>query len=100
MVTNTSPAAEKKFLTFLIDYVVSTNADMLQTNLQHVSKHMLDKMDPLDDLNLHRKQYGNLKDACLTSNIIMSVFKLDGSCFKFRKWPEIVAANEAGNLEP
>ena len=61
---------------------------------------MLDKMDPLDPINLHRKQYGNLKDACVSSAIVMSVFKLDGTCFKFKKWEEIEAANAAGNVEP
>ena len=78
-----TPAQEKKFLTFLINYVVDTSPTMLQTNLQHLSKHMLDNMDPLDALNLHRKQYGNLKECVLASPIIMSVFKLDGTCFKF-----------------
>ena len=79
-----SPNDEKKFLTFLINYVVDTSPGDLQTNLMHLSKHMLDKMDALDPINLHRKQYGNLKDACLGSpNVVMKVFVLDGSCFKF-----------------
>ena len=99
MVSNISPASEKKYLTFLIDYVVNTSPDKLQCNLQHLSTHMLDNMDALDSLNLHRKQYGNLKDSVLKSNIVMSVFKLDGTCFKFRKWNEVVAANNAGNME-
>mmetsp|Transcript_43238 Transcript_43238/g.57215 ORF Transcript_43238/g.57215 Transcript_43238/m.57215 type:complete len:84 (+) Transcript_43238:38-289(+) len=83
MVQNITPAQEKKFLTFLVDYVVRTSPDMLQTNLQHLSKYMLESMPPLDPINLHRKQYGNLKDACVSSPIVMSVFKLDGTCFKF-----------------
>ena len=93
MVSNVSPNDEKKFLTFLINYVVDTSPGDLQTNLQHLSKHMLDNMEPLHPINLHRKQYGNLKDAVLQSpNIVMKVFKLDGTCFKFQKWPAIVAA--------
>ena len=99
MVTNITPAQEKRYLSFLIDYVVSTNPNMLQCNLQHLSKHMLDKMDALDPINLHRKQYGNLKDSCVSSAIVMSVFKLDGTCFKFRDWEEVVAANAAGKIE-
>ena len=91
---------EKKFLTFLINYVVDTSPGDLQTNLMHLSKHMLDNMDAHCSENLYRKQYGNLKDCVLQGPAIMSVFKLDGTCFKFQEWENIVAANEAGKLEP
>ena len=93
------PDAEKKYLSFLIDYVVSTNPDYLQCNLQHLSRHMLDNMDGQDPSNLHRKQFGNLKESCTSSAVVMSVFKLDGTCFKFRPWEEVTAAYEAGNIE-
>ena len=66
----------------------------------HLSKHMVDNMDAKCNENLYRKQYGNLKDCVLSSPAVMSVFKLDATCFKFQKWPLIEAANAAGKLEP
>lgn len=76
---------ELEFITLLVDYVVTTNPGDLQTNLDKISKHMLDNMDPLDSRNIYRKAYGNLK-ACVTDGkAIMAVFQLDGTCFKFQK---------------
>ena len=60
---------------------------------------MLDDMPPKCEENLYRKQYGNLKDCVLAGHAIMSVFKLDGTCFKFQKWEQVQAANSAGYLE-
>ena len=83
-------SGEKKFITFLINYVVDTSPGDLQTNLMNLSKHMLDSMDPKCEENLYRKQYGNLKDCCLAGRGIMSVFQLSGTAFKFSKWEKIV----------
>ena len=77
------PSNEKKFLTFLINWVVDTSPGDLQTNLVHLSKHMTDNMLPKCEENLYRKQYGNLKECVLAGRTIMSVFVLDGTCFKF-----------------
>lgn len=44
---------------------MTINPGDLLTNLEVISKHMLDKMDPLDSLNIYRKAYGNLKE-CIT----------------------------------
>lgn len=59
---------------------------------------MLDNMPPKCEENLYRKQYGNLKDCVLQGKGIMSVFKLDGTCFKFRKHAEVLQAYEKGIL--
>ena len=66
----------------------------------HLSKHMTDNLPPKCEENLYRKQYGNLKECVLAGRTIMTVFKLDGTCFKFQKWEQIVAVNNAGNMEP
>ena len=98
MVESSASSSEKKFLTFLINYIVETNAGDLQTNLMHLSKHMTDNMPPKCEENLYRKQYGNLKECVLAGKTIMTVFKLDGTCFKFHK-PDIVeAVYNAGNM--
>ena len=55
------PEVEKKFLTFLINYIVESNPDMMSTNLTHLTKHMTDNMDSNSEENKHRKQFGNLK---------------------------------------
>ena len=95
-----APAVEKAFLTFLITFVVDSEAGALQTNLTHLTKHMTENMDSQSAENLYRKQFGNLKECVLAGPTIMSVFKLDGSAFKFQTWDNIVAVNAAGNLEP
>ena len=90
---------ELKFVTYLVNYVVTTNPGDLQTNLEHLSKHMLDKLEPLSEYNLYRKQYGNLKECITKGKAIMAVFQLDGTCFKFLK-PKLVAdAHEKGLME-
>ena len=61
---------------------------------------MTDNMENQCTENLYRKQYGNLKECVLAGSAIMSVFQLDGTCFKFQKWENIEAANAAGKLEP
>ena len=80
---NSASSGEKKFLTFLINYVVDTNPGDVQTNLTHLSKHMLDNMPAHCEENLYRKQYGNLKECVLAGSTIMSVFELTGTCFRF-----------------
>ena len=77
-------SSEKKFITFLVNHLVTVSPGDLQTNLEHISKYMLDKLPPKCEENLYRKQYGNLKDCMLAGkNGIMKVFMLDGTCFKF-----------------
>lgn len=74
---------ELKFITFLTNFIVDTNPGDLYTNLEPISKHMLDNMDPLDELNKYRKAYGNLKECISKGKAISTVFLLDGTCFKF-----------------
>lgn len=82
----TTPShGERAFVTFLVAFVVTTNPGDLQTNLEKISKYMLESMDPLAPENLYRKQYGNLKECVLKGKAIMAVFQLDGTCFKFQK---------------
>ena len=75
-------SGDRQFIEFLISYIVETNPGDLTTNIAKVSQDIQAKYDPKHDLNLYRKQYGNLKD-CLNTAAIKSVFKLDGTCFKF-----------------
>ena len=88
---------ELKFSTFLTNFVVDNNPGDLLTNLEVISKHMLDKMDPLDELNKYRKAYGNLKECITKGQAISAVFQLDGTCFKFQK-PNVVEAAHANGL--
>ena len=93
------PPNEKKFLTFLINYVVRTNPGDLYTNLTHVTKHMTDDLDPKCEENLHRKKYGNLKECVLASKTIMTVFNLDSTCFRLNKPDVVEKVYQAGNME-
>jgi len=92
-------SSERQFITFLVNYIVDTDPGDLQTNLQKLSKYMLDDLPPKCDANLYRKQYGNLKDCVLQGKGIMKVFNLDGTCFKFKKHEEVEAAYAGGLLE-
>ena len=58
---------EKQFIEFLVSYIVDTNPGDLLTNLDKISKHMVDAIPPKHELNLYRKQYGNLKDCIMQS---------------------------------
>jgi len=74
---------ELAFISFLVTYIVDTNPGDLFTNLEYLSKYMLDRMDPLNPLNIYRKAYGNLKECITKGKAISAVFQLDGTCFKF-----------------
>lgn len=92
-------SGEKKFLTFLINYVVRTNSGELQTNLTHLTKHMTDDLEPKCEENLYRKQYGNLKECVLAGKAIMKVFTLDGTAFRMNKPAVVEQVYKAGNME-
>ena len=81
---------EKEFIEFLVQYIVDTNPGDLQTNLQTLSQYMLDKLPPKCEVNLYRKQYGNLKDCVLQGKGIMKVFALEGTAFRFKKHAEVL----------
>ena len=76
---------EKAFIGFLVNYVWENKPKDLFTNLDKISKHMLDNMEPLCNENLYRKQYGNLKECVKDGKNIMKVFKLDGTSFRMQK---------------
>ena len=90
-------SGEKQFIEFLIGYIVETNPGDLHTNIAKVSQHIQSKYDPKHDLNLFRKQYGNLKD-CVKQAAIARVFQIDGTSFKFVHPNSVAAANDAGVL--
>ena len=92
-------SSEKKFITFLVNYTIDNKPADLFTNLMHVQKHMTDNMANDCEENLYRKQYGNLKQCVLDGKTIMTVFKLDGTCFKLQDLDTIKAVYEAGNME-
>ena len=74
---------EKKFIEFLVDYIVKTNPGDLTTNLAKVSKDIQNDYGPNDDLNLYRKQFGNIND-CINRKPTGMVFTMEGTCFKFK----------------
>jgi len=51
---------------------------------------MTDSMPPKCEENLYRKQYGNLKECVTKGKGIMTVFQLDGTCFKFQKHHKVI----------
>ena len=67
------PSPERAFIAFLIEYIVDTNPGDLITNVAKITQHLQDNFDPKHELNLHRKQYGNLKD-CVKSEATKMVF--------------------------
>mmetsp|Transcript_25411 Transcript_25411/g.28220 ORF Transcript_25411/g.28220 Transcript_25411/m.28220 type:complete len:170 (+) Transcript_25411:6-515(+) len=87
---------EKRFIGFLLKFICSTQPKNLHTNLDKISKYMLDKMEALCNENLYRKQYGNLKECVLAGEGILAVFKLDGTCFKLKKRDQLGACYEGG----
>jgi hypothetical protein len=90
---------ERAFITFLVNFVVTTSPGDLLTNLEKISKYMLESMDALAPENLYRKQYGNLKECVTKGKAIMAVFQLDGTCFKFQKPQQVEAAHNDGLME-
>ena len=54
---------EKQFLEFMIDFIVEKNPGDLTTNLHKVTTHLQDNFGATHELNLYRKQFGNLKDC-------------------------------------
>ena len=90
-------SGEKQFIEYLIGYIVKTNAGDLTTNIAKVSQDIQSNYDAKHDLNLFRKQYGNLKD-CVKKEAISRVFMIDGTAFKFVHPNKVEAANNAGVL--
>ena len=69
----------------------------MTTNLAKVSKDIQNDYGPKDDLNLYRKQFGNLND-CVNRKPTGMVFKMEGTCFKFQHHTKVEAAYQAGVL--
>ena len=90
-------SGEKQFIEFLIDFIVETNPGDLQTNLNKVSQHIQEKFDPKHDLNLYRKQFGNLKD-CVKVEGTKRVFSIEGTAFRFVHHTKVEEAYQAGIL--
>ena len=86
-------SGEKNFITFLVDYIVTTNPGDLITNIAKVSTHIQSEYDAQHDLNLFRKQFGNLKD-CVKQPAIAVVFCLDGTSFKFVHPSKVAKAHQ------
>ena len=91
-------SSEKSFIEFLVDYLVTSNPGDLLTNLAQLTTHMQSALPPKSEANLYRKQYGNLKDCITQGKGIKKVFVLDGTCFRFRRHPEVVDAGDKGIL--
>ena len=90
-------SSEKNFIEFLIDYIVETNPGDLQTNLNKISQHIQDKYDPKHELNLYRKQFGNIND-CVKKDGAKRVFQIEGTSFKFLHHTKVEEAHQAGIL--
>ena len=96
--TISAGSGEKKFATFLINYIVETNPGDLQTNLAKLVKHMTENLPPKSEENLYRKQYGNLEQCVKDGQALRAVFRIDGSTFKFHEPEAVEAAIQAGAL--
>ena len=92
-------SSEKEFIEYLIGFIVKTNPGDLNTNLEQVTKDLQDNYDPKHNLNLHRKQYGNLK-SCVQLEATKMVFEIFGSAFRFLHPNKVVEANQRGLLTP
>src|SRR5210317_1734613 len=95
--TVTATDSEKQFIEFLIGYIVQTDPGDLLTNISKVSTHIQKEYDPKHELNLFRKQFGNLKD-CVKQPAIQAVFCLEGTSFRFVHPTKVQAAKDAGIL--
>jgi hypothetical protein len=62
-------SSEKYFIEFLTLYIVQTSPGDLQGNLNKVADHLQKSFDPKHDLNLHRKQFGSIKNVILENNV-------------------------------
>ena len=91
-------SSEKLFIEFLVNFIVDTNPGDLLTNLEKISKYLVDEMPPKHEVNLYRKQYGNLKDCIMQSALVKQVFVLDGTCFKFRSHKDVLGCIALGIL--
>lgn len=60
---------------------------------------MQENYDPKHELNLHRKQYGNLK-RCVQLPATKAVLEIHGHAFRFLPEIKITEANEKGFLTP
>ena len=90
-------SSEKQFIEFLVDFIVTTNPGDLITNQSNITDHLQKNYEKKHELNLHRKQYGNIKD-CIKQDGIKMVFKLDGLAFKFLHHTKVEQAYQAGVL--
>ena len=90
-----TPADEKAFIEFLINYIVDKEPNYMRTDLAKVTKHLQNDFKATDPLNLYRKQFGNLKD-CVQKAGIKQVLELEGTNFKFLETAKVEAAFNAG----
>lgn len=72
---------EKEFSSFILRLVCEKGGTRMQIPILDITKEM-QKLDPLDKINLHRKQYGNTEGAL--KNIAKPFFYLDNTVLKFK----------------
>ena len=83
----------------MIAFIVKKNPEDLITTLEDVTKDLQENYDPKHELNLHRKQYGNLK-RCVQLPATKAVLEIHGHAFRFLPEIKVAEANEKGFLTP
>jgi hypothetical protein len=88
------PPIEVKMNSYIVELIIRKgDANRMLIMISDVTKSLQEELDSKDDLNLHRKAYGNLK-ACLEA-FKHPVFYIDGSLVvKLKKYEEIMAIKD------
>lgn len=72
---------EKDFTSFILRLICEKGGTRMQLTILDITKQM-QNLDPLDKINIHRKQYGNTEGAL--KDIKKPVFILDNSVVKLK----------------
>jgi hypothetical protein len=88
-----SVSSEKAFAIYVLTYICTKYPEDLRIESEDLSKHLL-TLEPKCEVNLFRKQYGNLKD-CYKNKSFQAIFRIDANIIIVRKLAEIEAAMAA-----
>eukprot|EP01022_Parablepharisma_sp_SALTPOND_P027249 TRINITY_DN660_c0_g1_i1.p1 TRINITY_DN660_c0_g1~~TRINITY_DN660_c0_g1_i1.p1 ORF type:complete len:451 (+),score=41.10 TRINITY_DN660_c0_g1_i1:2098-3450(+) len=86
--------SDKKFISFILNYICDNKAIDMRVQLEDLSKYML-TLEPKCEPNLFRKQYGNLK-TCFKLPGVEKVFFLDNNLVKFQPGDKIKHCKDVG----
>ncbi|KAL4509344.1 hypothetical protein ABPG72_018275 [Tetrahymena utriculariae] len=86
---------EQKFLTYIFRLVLKKGGLRMLMVTGDITKDM-QTLDAKDDINLHRKRYGNM-DQCL-KDIKNPFYIIDSMVIKFKPYNEIVSLHQQGHI--